>query len=50
MITLNGNPVEIGSFPDGTILMKHNCTPIFVKDEAKLNPIPAFIPAWRDLT
>lgn len=25
MITLNGKPVEIGSFPDGTILMKENC-------------------------
>lgn len=24
MITLNGKTVEIGSFPDGTILMKHN--------------------------
>lgn len=24
MITLNGKPVEIGSFPDGTILMKHD--------------------------
>lgn len=23
MITMNGKPVEIGSFPDGTILMKH---------------------------
>ena len=25
MITLNGKPVEIGSFPDGTILMKQGC-------------------------
>lgn len=25
MITLNGRPVEIGSFPDGTILIKQGC-------------------------
>lgn len=36
MITLNGRQVEIGSFPDGTILMRHNCTPIFVADEANI--------------
>ena len=30
MITLNDKPVEIGSFPDGTILMKKNCTRVMV--------------------
>lgn len=33
MITLNGKPIEIGSFPDGTILMKQGFASVFLEDD-----------------